>query len=376
MKKRILIAVLFLVVLVGVIGGVKALQIRRMIGQKGAFSPPPETVTASVVHTETWEARLKAVGSLEAVQGVTVAAEEAGKVVRIAFQPGAAVKAGELLVQQDISSEQAQLRAAEAAVELAKINFERRAKLLATRTISPSEFDNADAQLKQSAAQADQIRAVIGKKSIRAPFAGRLGLRLVNLGQVLREGDPIVSIQTLDPVFVTFHLPQQQLELIRTGLPVQVSGDAFPGQIFSGRITAINSQVDAATRNIRMQATLANPRETLRPGMFVKVAVVLPAAQAALVMPATAVLYAPYGDSVFVVEEKKDTAGGAAVKAVRQQFVRLGEKRGDFVAVLSGVREGEAVVNSGVFKLRNGQSVVVANTLMPELEQSPKPENS
>lgn len=376
MKKRIFIAMAALAVVIAVLGGIKALQIRAMIAAKGAFAPPPETVTAALVQADAWQRQLTAVGSLDAVQGVTVSAETPGKIVKILFTPGAKVKAGDLLVQQDISSEQAQLRAAEAAVDLARLNRDRRTKLLATRTIAPSEFDNAEAQLKQAVALADAIRAVIAKKTIRAPFSGHLGLRLVNLGQVLSEGQAIVSIQALDPIFVNFYLPQQQLAQVTNKLSVQVTSDAAAGQVITGRITAINPEVDETSRNIRIQATLANPGERLRPGMFVQVAVVLPAEEKALIIPATAVLYAPYSDSVFVMEEKKNAGTGQVETVVRQQFVRLGQKRGDFVAVLSGVQEGQTIVTTGVFKLRNGQAVVVDNALAPEFKLAPKPENT
>jgi membrane fusion protein (multidrug efflux system) len=376
MKKRIFIAIAALVVVIAVLGGIKAMQIRRMIAAKGTFAPPPETVTAAVVQSDAWQTFLTAVGSLDAVQGVIVSAEMPGKIVKILFTPGAKVKAGDLLVQQDIASEQAQLRAAEATVDLARLNLDRKSKLLATKTISPSEFDNADAQLKQAVAQADAIRATIAKKTIRAPFSGHLGLRLVNLGQILREGQAIVSIQTLDPIFVTFSLPQQQLVQVKTGMAVQVAGDALHGKTIAGQIMAINPQVEETSRNIRMQATLSNPLEVLRPGMFVTVAVVLPAEEPVLIIPATAVLYAPYSDSVFVVEEKKNAATGQVEKVARQQFVRLNEKRGDFVSVLSGLQEGQTIVSTGVFKLRNGQTVVVDNTLAPEFKLAPKPENT
>jgi len=224
-------------------------------------------------------------------------------------------------------------------------------------------------------AQADTIRATIAKKNIRAPFAGLLGIRLVNLGEFLHEGDAIVSLQSLDPIFVNFLLPQQELSKIGLGLKVRVTTDALPGEVIEGTITAINPQVDASTRNIRIQATVANPRERLRPGMFAEVAVVLAGRNEVIAIPATSVLYAPYGDSVFVVEEKKSEKAGEPVKRVRQQFARLGEKRGDFVSVVSGVKEGEAVVSTGVFKLRNGQDVVVDNTLSPEFKLRPVPEN-
>ncbi|MCG6972695.1 MAG: efflux RND transporter periplasmic adaptor subunit, partial [Desulfobacterales bacterium] len=315
---------------------------------------------------------LTSVGSLEAVQGVMVTAELKGKVEKIAFDPGAMVQAGDLLVQQDISSETAQLQAAEAAVSLTKITLERTRKLLTEKTVSQSQYDNADAQYKQAAAQVDNIRATIAKKTIRAPFAGRLGIRLINLGQALNEGDAIVSLQSFDPIFVNFSLPQQELAQIRQGLVVRMTTDALPGRTIEGKITAINPAVDAATRNFRVQATAANPEEQLRPGMFVNVAVVLPAQEKVLPIPATAVLYAPYGDSVFIVEENNNEKTGRPGKIVRQQFVRLGKKRGDFVAVASGLKEGETIVSTGVFKLRNGQAVVVNNSLAPEFKLKPK----
>jgi membrane fusion protein (multidrug efflux system) len=347
-----------------------------MIAQGKKFSPPPEPVNTAVARKETWESLLTAVGSLEAVQGVIVTAELSGKVERIGFEPGTKVKTGELLVQQDISAENAQLRAAEANLTLAKIDLERKSKLLAQKTISRSEYDNAEAVFKEAAAHADTIRAAIKKKTIRAPFAGRLGIRLVNMGQVLKEGDPIVSLQLIDPIFVNFSLPQQQLAQVESGLTVQVTTDALPGQVVDGKITAINPQVDTATRNIQMQATVGNPEERLRPGMFVNVAVVLPARKDVLAIPATAVLYAPYSDSVFVVEEKKEEKNGQPGQVVRQKFVRLGEKKGDYVAIVSGLEEGDTIVSTGVFKLRNGQSVVVDNAVTPEFKLNPEPEES
>jgi membrane fusion protein (multidrug efflux system) len=376
MKKRILIAIIALVAVFGVLGAIKGLQIERMIAQGKLNAPPPEIVTTAIVQAQAWESLLAATGSLTAVQGVTVTAELSGKIVNIAFKPGALVQSGELLVQQDTSSEAAQLRAAEATAAMAKLNLERFTKLMAERTISQSQLDNADASFKQAAAQADAIRAAIAKKNIRAPFAGRLGVRLVNLGQVINEGQPIVSLQALDPIFVDFSLPQQQLRMLQPGLAVRVTTDALPGQTIEGKITAVNPQVDAATRNIRVQATVSNRQEQLRPGMFVNVAVVLPAREKVLAIPATAVLYAPYSDSVFLLEEKKAADGGAAFQVVRQQMAQLGERRGDFVAVLSGLKEGDQVVSTGAFKLRNGMAVVVDNTLAPEFKLDPQPRNN
>jgi len=376
MRKRIIISIVGLIVLVGGLGGIKGLQINRMMAQARQFAPPPETVTTAVARTESWESVLTAVGSLEAVRGVMVTAELTGKVVDIPFEPGTMARAGDLLVKQDTSTEEAQLRAAEATAALAKANYDRMKELIGRKIISQSEYDNSEAQYKQAMAQCDNIRTVIAKKNIRAPFAGRLGIRLINLGQVLNEGQAIVSLQSLDPIFVNFLLPQQELAKLQPGLIVRVTTDALPGQTIEGRITALNPQVDASTRNIRIQATVANGQERLRPGMYVNVAVVLPARDKVLAIPATAVLYAPYSDSVFVVEEKKSEKGGQPITAVRQQFAQLGEKRGDFVSVVSGLKEGETVVSSGVFKLRNGQEVVVDDRLSPVYNLTPKPENN
>lgn len=372
MLKKLLITAGGLLLIVGLLGGIKGMQIAALIASGANASIPPEVVTSATVVEDNWEPTLKAVGSVTAVQGVTVAAEMPGKVVAIHFEAGAAVEAGDLLVEQDTSIEEAMLRSAEASMALAKVNLERARELIGKASIAQSELDAADAQFKQAQAQADNVRATIAKKTIRAPFAGRLGIRLVNLGQTLKEGEAIVSLQTLDPIFVNFTLPQQELARLQLDLTVRVTSDAAPGRVFEGKITAINPDVDAATRNVRVQATLANPAGTLRPGMFGSVAVVLPARDPVLAIPATAVLYAPYGDSVFVIEPAKE--GGGHV--VRQQFVRLGAARGDFVAVKSGLKAGESVVTTGVFKLRNGAAVAIDNTLSPEFKLDPKPNDS
>ena len=376
MTKRIIFTILGVLVLIGILGGIKGLQINRMIAIGSQSSPPPETVTTAVVQTESWEALITSVGSLEAVQGVMLTAELPGKVTRIAFEPGTKVKAGDLLLQQDISSEQAQLRAAEATVALTKLELERSSKLLGKKAVAQAKYDSDDALNKQALAQIEGIRATIRKKTIRAPFAGSLGIRLVNLGQVINEGEPIVSLQTLDPIFVNFSLPQQQLAQVKPGLKVRVSTDALAGQVIEGEITAISPEVDVATRNIRVQATVANSQERLRPGMFVNVAVVLPAREEVLAIPTTAVLYAPYGDTVFVVHEKQNEKDVQPVNVIRQKIVQLGEKRGDFVAIVSGLDNGETVVSTGVFKLRNEQAVVVDNALAPAFKLTPKPEDS
>lgn len=376
MKKRIAFAILGVLIVAGILAGIKTLQIGKMIDQGKAFVPPPETVTSYLVASQSWAGELTAVGSLAAVQGVAVAAEVPGKIVEIAFRPGSSVRKGDLLLRQDTSVEEAQLPGAEAATVLAKANFERTRALLVEHAVSQAEFDTAQANYRQAEAAVAQLKAAIAKKTVRAPFAGRLGIRLVNLGQILREGEAIVSLQTLDPIFIDFALPQQTISRLETGSAVKVTTDAWPGESFSGKLTTINAEVDAATRNIRLQATANNPDEKLRPGMFARAAVVLPGTTEVLAIPATAVLYAPYGDSVFVIEDRKNEKTGQTGKALRQQFIRLGEKRGDFVAVVSGLKGNETIVSTGAFKLRNEQAVVIDNKLAPTFSLEPKPENN
>lgn len=373
MKKRIAFAAIGLLIVIAILGGIKTFQIRAMIDKGKTFTPPPETVTTAAVKSETWDAAMTAVGTLNAVQGLTVAAELPGRAAKIEFEPGTTVKKGDILLRQDTSSEEAQLPGVLGQVNLYVTNLERADQLFAKGLISRADRDIAVANAEQARAQAETIRATIAKKTVRAPFSGRLGIRQVNLGQILREGDPIVTLQALDPMYVDFALPQQQLPQLGQGLLVKVSGDALPGVTLEGRITTINPQVDVETRSIKVQATVSNRMEKLRPGMFVNVSVGLPSRQKVLTIPATAVFYAPYSDSVFVIEDGKDGKSG---KTLRQQFVRLGEKRGDFVAVSSGINEGDIIVSTGVFKLRNGMSVVVDNKLAPDFQKSPKPENN
>lgn len=310
---------------------------------------------------------------MEAVQGVVVTAEMPGKVVAIPFSSGSRVAAGDLLVQQDVSVEQAQLKAARAMADLAQVNFSRAQTLLPNHAISQADYDNARAQLTDARAQIDNLQAVINKKTIRAPFAGQLGIRQINLGQIINDGQSIVTLQSLDPIFVNFSLPQQDLVKLHKGLDVRVSADTLPDRGTSGKISAIDPMVDNTTRNIQVQAKLKNPDNLLRSGMYADVAVVLPQTEEGLIIPETAVFYAPYSDSVFVIEEKKDETGKPAGKIVRQQFVTLGAKRGDFITVTSGLTAGQTLVSTGVFKLRNGQSVVVDNKLSPEFKLAPHP---
>jgi membrane fusion protein (multidrug efflux system) len=375
MPIRLLIAVAGVLLVVGVLGTVKGLQIGRMVAHGKAFAPPAQTVTAATVDSAEWETTLTAAGSLEAVQGVMVAAELAGKVTRIAFEAGATVSAGQLLLQQEISEETARLRAAESRAVLARKDLSRAQTLFDQHVIPGADLDEQRARHDQAIAERDNIRAVIEKKTVRAPFTGRLGIRQVNLGEVLETGQPVVSLQSLDPIFVNFRLPQQMLERLKPGLIVRIGEDASRTAAIQGAITAINPEVDPATRNISLQATINNPQERLRPGMYVSVSVVLPVRRSVLAIPATAVVYAPYSDSVFVIENRDDESDRRQ-QILRQQFVQLGEKRGDFVAVRRGLEPGQTIVSTGVFKLRNGQAVVVDNALAPTFDLSPRPENS
>ncbi len=376
MIKRIALSVLLLVIIAGILGGIKYLQFDRMTAQGKAFSMPPTAVTVAPVARMDWEVRLAAVGTLDAVQGVTVTAELTGKVARIAFEPGVYVEAGALLVQQDVTLETAQLRSAEATLALNRANYDRARELRGEQVVTQAAFDQALANLKQSQAEIDRIKAIISKKTIQAPFSGRLGIRRINLGQIIKEGDPIVSLQSLDPIFVNFLLPQSELARLEQGLTVRVRADVLAGETISGRITAINPQVETETRNIRVQATLRNANEKLRPGMFVNVEVLLPGKTSVLAIPTTAVLYAPYSDSVFIVEEGEARGDAPPAKHLRQQFVRLGDTRGDFVAVIEGLQANQQVVSTGVFKLRNKQSVVVDNKHAPNFQTEPRPDDS
>jgi len=372
MTKKVLIGIGVVVVAFIVLAGAKALQIKALIAS-GAHVMPPEIVTTAEVKQEEWQPVLGAVGSVTAVQGIIVSAEQPGVVREISFESGAKVEQGALLVRIDSGAEEAQMRAAEADAELARLDFDRAKGLGERRVIAQSEWDSAQAKLKQMMAQVENMKTTIDKKTIRAPFTGRLGIRDVNLGQYVNAGTPIVSLQSLDSVYVNFSLPQQRLSALRAGMAVRVTSDTAPGRTLEGVLTAINPDVDAATRNVSLQATLENPEELLRPGVFVRIEVVLPQKMPVLTVPATAVSYAPYGDSVFVVEEKADEKTGEKTLMLRQQFVRLGEERGDFVTVIEGLKPGETVASSGVFKLRNAIAVKIDNTLAPKPELNPKP---
>ena len=374
MAKRMLVMLIGMAAFIGVIGYVKVRQVRMAIAQASSFQPPPEAVTTIVAAKAEWPRTLSAIGTVNAVRGVTVSADLPGVVERIVFDSGRAVRAGEVLVQLDTSQERAQLAAAEAQLELARLNLERSRGLVDGGIVSRAEHDRVVAEHKQAQARVGEIRATIERKTVRAPFSGVLGIRQVNVGQYLEGGAPIVSLQALDPIYVDFSVPQQEVGRVQAGTELRVAVEET-GESFRGRITAVDSVVDEATRNVRVQATLANPRARLRPGMFVQTQVVNGGTESVVALPASAISYAPYGDSVFVVDEVKAPAGGT-YRGVRQQFVKLGGKRGDQVAVVSGLEAGAEVVTTGAFKLRNGAAVKVDNAVQPGNDPAPSPEDN
>lgn len=375
MIKKLIVTLFVVLMVAGALVGTKLEQFRAMAEAGANMVPPAQIVTSAVARADEWENTVSATGSLVAVQGLMLRSEVPGRIVRISFESGAVVEAGEVLVEMDVSTEKARLRAAQAAAALAKADLARARDLHRKRTMSRAELDAAEAEYEGASAEVEGIRTAIAKKTVRAPFAGRLGIRQVNLGQVLAEGDPIATLQTLDPIYIDFALPQRWLSALEPGTRVRVTTDAAPGEVYEGPINAVSPEVDSATRNLRARATLTNRDEKLRAGMFANVEVVLRTRQAVLSIPATAVLFAPYGDSVFVIEEQEAASDAQAELILRQRFVRLGGQRGDFVAVTEGLEAGEQVVSSGVFKLSTGMHVVVDNTLAPNAKLAPRPDN-
>lgn len=373
MFSKFIIAIVGFILIACALGAVKVAQLKEM----SAIShvPPATAVTTIEAQSVAWHPVLQAIGTLAPVDGITLSADAEGTIVKIFVESGAVVKAGDPLVQLDTSVEVAQLNAAEARADLARINIDRARELLNSKTLAKSEFDGIEASTKQTLADVAALRAQIDKKLVRAPFDGRIGIRLVNIGQYISKGRALMPLQKLNPIYADFSVPQRQLSDLTIGQKVSVSVDAYHGRVFEGTITAINSEVDASTRNISVQATLPNPEELLRAGMFTQVLIELPVGPAQVVLPSTAVAYAPYGNSVFIVETMKDKEG-KDYTGVRQQVVKLGATKGDMVTVESGVKPGEQVVTAGVFKLRNGAHIQVNNTVQPSAESAPKPANT
>ena len=368
------VAVGGLIALIIVIVGIKGLQIGKMMSTPNVM--PPTTVSSATVKEEDWAPTLSAVGSLSAVQGAIIAAELGGVVSEIKFENGGVAKKGDVIMKLDASQEEALLRSSEAEAELARQDLERTRGLASQKVVSKSELDAAESKFNRLNAVVDQMRSSIRKKTLVAPFDGQLGIRQVNVGQMINAGQQVVPLTSLDSLFADFALPQQYLGQLKPGLEVHVTTDALPGRVFGGKLTAINSMVDSSTRNITLQATLENPDHALRPGMFAKAEVTLPEKHKTLVVPGSAISYAPFGDSVFVIDKQKDGKTGKESQVIRQQFVRVGEARGDFVAITQGLKAGEVVVGTGVFKLRNGMTVTINNDLAPKPQINPNPVDS
>ncbi|MBX2825928.1 MAG: efflux RND transporter periplasmic adaptor subunit [Gammaproteobacteria bacterium] len=370
MKKTIFFTLLGLILLVAAL----IFTIGAKFQRAGTPIPQPPTAVASdLVTSDQWETRLRSVGELEASQGVLLTADIAGRIASINFEAGSSVEKGELLVVQEVSSELTQLEAAEADKSLAEANLKRVNRLFRQKLVSRSEYDTAQAAFKSASAQVESVEATLDKKNIIAPFAGRLGLRQVNLGQNITAGTPIVSLQAADPMLLNFSLPQQQVALLSAGLDVEIFVDALAEDIFKGKVTAINSEIDAATRSVNLQARFSNPDGKLLPGMFASVEVILPIQEDVLMIPVTAISYSSFGDSVFVVEEQEsETDGEPSQLVARQQFVQLGRSQGDFVSVTKGLEEGQRVVTAGVFKLRNNAPVTLNEEVKPEFQLNPE----
>jgi membrane fusion protein (multidrug efflux system) len=374
MIKRMAIMLVAVGLLFGAIFGYHAYNSRMMKKSMASFRPPPVTVTAMKAEYQSWQPQLKSVGSLRAVRGVDITSEVAGLVRAVLFKSGEDAKEGQLLVQLNADSDIARLHSLQADADLADTVYERDKKQFAVQAISQATLDADASDLKNKKAQVAEQAALVDKKTIRAPFAGRLGISTFNPGQYVNPGDKIVTLQSLDSIYADFYLPQQELSRISLGQAVVAVTDTYPGRTFTGRITTIDPKVDTATRNVQVEATLSNPGHKLLPGMYASVEVKAGAVQRYLTLPQTAVTFNPYGETVFVVETGKGPEG-KPVLTVRQTFVTTGPTRGDQIAVLKGIKEGELVVTSGQLKLKNGSSVIIDNKVTPSDEAAPMPKD-
>ncbi len=372
-----LVMFLGVLVVVGGLGYYKVSQILHYIqlAKMGAFAPPPTAVTTEVIEASGWQPTRNVIGSVAAIEGITVSTDLSGTVAKIAFESGSQVKRGDLLVQLDTSQEQAQLVQAVAMRDLARLNRDRNKGLLASHTIAQADFDSSEADLRSDQGAVSAIAATIAKKTVRAPFDGVVGIRQINLGQYLTPGQAMVSLQAFDPIYVNFFVPQQDLGKLTVGQMVGIWVDTYPNERFAGKITALNSLVDATSRNVQVQATVQNADEKLRPGMFAHVNIVLGENEHVVAIPTSSISFGPDGNGVYVVSEITGKDGKKG-KAVRLQPVQLGESRGDLTAVTQGVKPGDEIVTSGVFRLRDHAPITVNNAVRPQSELAPKPANS
>ena len=376
MAKRMIIMLVLMAALVGGLGFLKYRQVESAIAAGASFQIPATSVTTVIAKRETWPATLSVIGTAAAIQGVTVSADLPGTVDKIHFESGQWVSEGDILVELDTRQEKAQLANAEAQRDLARVQYGRSEQLSKAGVISKSEYDNAAAQQKATEAQVNDVKAAIARKTIHAPFSGVLGIRQISLGQYLAAGQAIVSLQSVNPIYVNFGVPQQDTQKMKIGRGLHVTSTDLPGEAFSGKITALDSVINEQTRNIQIQATLQNQGGKLRPGMYVQVELPLGEARDVIPLPASAINYAPYGDSVYVVTDIKDEKTGKTYRGVRQQIIKIEGSRGDQVAVTTGVNPGDEVVSAGVFRLRNAAPVEINNTVKPSNSAKPNPEES
>jgi membrane fusion protein (multidrug efflux system) len=379
MGKKIIFAICIFVGLALVLAfviGTKILSFEAMAAAGAEMGPMPESVATFKAERQMWINTVQAIGSIEPDRGVRLDAEVAGVVSAINFKNGQDVKEGDILVQLDIAVESALLSSNEATAHLAKVELDRATRLRGTDSIAQSQLDRAQADFDKATAEMNNLKAIIERKTIRAPFSGRVGIREINLGQYLPQGAPIVTLQAYEQVYVNFTLPQQAIAQVKTGMQLTLQSDVYPDQIFEGTLTAISPQIDPTTRSVKLQGTLPNEEDLLRPGLFVKVTVILPEQEEVLIVPSTSIVFAPYGNSIFKVINGTDETSGEATTTVKQSFIRIGKRMGDFVSIIEGLEEDDEVVSAGAFKLRNGMSVMINNEMAPTAELAPNPKNS
>jgi membrane fusion protein, multidrug efflux system len=371
MTKRMVIMLIAVAVVFGGVFGFQAFKAMMIKKFMSSMSAPPQTVSATRASYSEWQPQIEAVGSLRAVRGADLSLEVAGVVDSISFNSGDDVQQGVVLLKLRADDDAAKLTSLQATAELSRITYERDLKQFKIQAVSQANLDTDTANLKNANAQVAEQQAVLDKKTLRAPFAGHLGIRAVDLGQYLSAGTTIVTLQALDPIFMDFFVPQQSVDQIRIGQTVTVRIDAFKDQTFSGTISAINPKVDSNTRNVQVRATLKNPDHKLLPGMYATVDIATGAPQNYITLPQTAITYNPYGDTIYVVDNKGEQAGGKPQLTARQTFVTTGATRGDQVAVLKGVKDGDMVITAGQIKLHNGSVVLIDNSITPTADAAP-----
>lgn len=373
MRKRMIVMLVLTAVVLGAVFGFeafKAVMIRKFLA---TLSNPPQTVSTMVAASTEWRSQIEAVGSVRAVNGANLSAQVAGTVAALHFESGADINKGDPLLELESADDVAHLAALKATAALARINYERDLTLVKSNAVSQQTVDTDESNMKNAQALVDQQQALVNYKSVKAPFAGRLGIRQVDLGQYLAAGTTIVTLQQLDPIYVDFFVPQQSIAQLKVGQPTTAKVDTFPNRSFAGKIIAINSLVDAATRNVQVRAEFANKDRLLLPGMFATVDIDIGAPQKYVTLPQTAIAYNSYGDIVYLVEDKGKDANGKQQLIAQQTFVTTGATRGDQVAIVKGVKDGDTIVTAGQVKLRNGAPVLINNAVQPANNPHPKP---